>query len=424
MTTPQSSGSNTPAFGTAPAPPDRSWLTPATILGVVGVLIAAATLFYTRNAANIADEEGKRGEKLRLAALSAYIAPGIPAVEKTSAGGAGQTVDATGPHIDITLQNRASGPSLVTKVVLTFKESGELTGCHAPGGAAQVSPQYDFPVPTPLPPAPFTLEKDRLNFQVRPTDIERLTLTLGPATILPTPWYALVDVVLVHDGGKELKVGELAVVDAGADDSFRPDGESWLLGSPDEQACVRSNASLVERLRAVPGAVASKELTSLASALGNRSPAVASGPARSPAAPTPAPTLAPTPTPIPTPTVIPTPVPVPSSTGAGRYPPGTIPAGAGGCSPDTAGQICKVGKQGGAPYRDSPTGTAGDDVVPQGQQHFRCQRQGDPVTYGKYHNDWWAQLYTPGETGAQRWVNAVYIAGGGNDEPLPGLVVC
>ncbi|WP_432168972.1 hypothetical protein [Streptomyces sp. 1222.5] len=47
-----------------------------------------------------------------------------------------------------------------------------------------------------------------------------------------------------------------------------------------------------------------------------------------------------------------------------------------------------------------------------------CQRTGSEVTDGPYRNNWWVQADAGGPIG---WISAVYVRGGGNDEPVPGL---
>ncbi|MEV0114460.1 hypothetical protein AB0H77_14585 [Streptomyces sp. NPDC050844] len=47
-----------------------------------------------------------------------------------------------------------------------------------------------------------------------------------------------------------------------------------------------------------------------------------------------------------------------------------------------------------------------------------CQAPGGSVSYGSYYNYWWAQL----DDGS--WVSDVFISGGNNDEPVPGIPYC
>ncbi|MEV8589249.1 hypothetical protein AB0424_20180 [Streptomyces sp. NPDC051180] len=116
---------------------------------------------------------------------------------------------------------------------------------------------------------------------------------------------------------------------------------------------------------------------------------------------------------------------LPTTASAGPYPPGSVPEGPGGCSPGRNDLYrCTVGKRGGAPYQDSPTGKPMGGLVTRGEHPFLCQRQGAAHTYGAYHNDWWARVVLREATGEGGWVNAVYLSGGDNDRPVPGLPVC
>ncbi|GAA3901533.1 hypothetical protein GCM10023084_62470 [Streptomyces lacrimifluminis] len=47
-----------------------------------------------------------------------------------------------------------------------------------------------------------------------------------------------------------------------------------------------------------------------------------------------------------------------------------------------------------------------------------CQRQGTQVVDGPYRNNWWVQVNAGGPVG---WISAVYVRGGDNDQPVPGL---
>ncbi|MEW2304685.1 hypothetical protein AB0958_32800 [Streptomyces sp. NPDC006655] len=50
-----------------------------------------------------------------------------------------------------------------------------------------------------------------------------------------------------------------------------------------------------------------------------------------------------------------------------------------------------------------------------------CQRWGDNVSDGAYHNHYWVEIVSP--QGWLGWVSAVYVSGGSNDGPVPGVPV-
>ncbi len=47
-----------------------------------------------------------------------------------------------------------------------------------------------------------------------------------------------------------------------------------------------------------------------------------------------------------------------------------------------------------------------------------CQNEGDVVTDGSYRNNWWVQVEAGGPRG---WISAVYVRGGNNMAPIPGV---
>ena len=49
---------------------------------------------------------------------------------------------------------------------------------------------------------------------------------------------------------------------------------------------------------------------------------------------------------------------------------------------------------------------------------YYCQLQGGTVTDGRYQNNWWVEVIAGRYVG---WVNAVYVRGGGNNQPVPGV---
>ncbi|MEV6206960.1 hypothetical protein [Kitasatospora sp. NPDC051914] len=58
-----------------------------------------------------------------------------------------------------------------------------------------------------------------------------------------------------------------------------------------------------------------------------------------------------------------------------------------------------------------------------GTNYFYCQAVGSEVVEGPYRNNWWAK--TDDDSGNKGvWVNVVYLSGGGNDQPVPGLPGC
>ncbi|MGP3953265.1 serine/threonine-protein kinase [Streptomyces sp. 7N604] len=68
---------------------------------------------------------------------------------------------------------------------------------------------------------------------------------------------------------------------------------------------------------------------------------------------------------------------------------------------------------------------AGNEVglLNAGTNYFYCQTQGRRETYGQWTNIWWAK--TDDDSGnAGVFISDVYIKGGDNDQPVPGLPIC
>lgn len=58
-----------------------------------------------------------------------------------------------------------------------------------------------------------------------------------------------------------------------------------------------------------------------------------------------------------------------------------------------------------------------------GSNYFYCQGQGMDYSFDGYVNDWW--LKTDDDSGNSNvWVSAVYVSGGDDWEPIPGVPYC
>lgn len=114
------------------------------------------------------------------------------------------------------------------------------------------------------------------------------------------------------------------------------------------------------------------------------------------------------------------------STGGGGSVPTTGGAGPSSSS-DAACQSVGGGKYNCQVWRSAKSSTASGTevgVLGAGTNYFFCQQNlGRRETYGKWTNVWWAK--TDDDSGNTNvYVSDVYIKGGDNDEPIPGLPVC
>ncbi|MGW1864157.1 serine/threonine-protein kinase [Streptomyces mauvecolor] len=110
----------------------------------------------------------------------------------------------------------------------------------------------------------------------------------------------------------------------------------------------------------------------------------------------------------------------PSAPGTGGTSGGTAPP-AGSCQPIAGGKFnCQVWRSAKSIRHDG--GAAG--VLNAGTNYFYCQADlGRRETYGKWTNTWWAR--TDDDSGNTNvYVSVVYLKGGDNNEPVPGLKTC
>ncbi|MFD6080415.1 hypothetical protein ACFWG5_33080 [Streptomyces hydrogenans] len=265
------------AASTPDASPESRWRDKPNIIGLLtlgaAVVAVGLTIYYGNDSSDSGRSQAKSGEvqattgvseaerqpKLKVARVAAYLKKGIDGTDKAESE---NLKDLRGPHLDITFENRAPGPSLITRATLRLREAGQLPRCNGSGGELEISMNYDFPMPLELPKTPYEKAKD-ISFTVEDNKLDRLTLTMGPETVGWGPaWYGVADIVFDHDGVKTT-VGPIAVVDAGGDSAFYPEGDTWVIESVNEPSCLDETAALVDRLKAIPGITASKELTSL-----------------------------------------------------------------------------------------------------------------------------------------------------------------
>ncbi|GAA2785276.1 hypothetical protein GCM10010441_07790 [Kitasatospora paracochleata] len=240
----------------------------------VGLIVAVAVgfaVFRIEQQSQTTNDLARKGPELKsdltLSKVSAYIAGGTSG-EQRYGEEVTKTTDLHGPHIDLTLANIANGTSLITKASITFNQLQSLAPCSAEGGEIVVSANYQFTIPDdqqPVPPAkPFTLSKE-IAFEVVANRHDALELSLGNKTIIEgvSPWIAVVNVVLEHDGGQQLTVGPIAVVNTGDISTFYPDGDQWVMPENPAPGCIEKNTKLVSDILKTPNLVVSKEVASL-----------------------------------------------------------------------------------------------------------------------------------------------------------------
>ncbi|MFJ9857255.1 hypothetical protein ACIRVN_07100 [Streptomyces albogriseolus] len=233
------------------------------VLGVIAYRPSVDSAESAKKQTDVAASEASRLPNLQVMRTLAYLKDDLSGTYTYGLDKPEKQSGLRGPHIDVTFENRANGPALITKASLKFREMGHVETCGAVGGDLEISVNYDFPIPHPLPSVPYLTEKD-ISFQVGTNELDRLTLTTGPETVAGRPWYGVADVILEHDGGKKQVVGPVALIDTGSDEHFYPDFDQdrWVI-NVDDRACLQRTADLTSRLLSTPGVIAAKELKSL-----------------------------------------------------------------------------------------------------------------------------------------------------------------
>ncbi|MGW7467536.1 hypothetical protein ACWGJT_23350 [Streptomyces xantholiticus] len=216
-----------------------------------------------RSQADTGTSEAAREANLKVARVAAYVEAGIDGKFIDDSGEeVGKVKGRSGPHLDVTFENRAPGPSLITKATLRLREAGFFPACHPMGSDLAVSMNYEFRLPAELPTKPYEQTKE-ISFMVEENDLDRLTLTVGPDVEGVTSWYGVADIVFEHDGGKKTTLGPIAVVDGGSDPEFHPDGDTWVIEHITYPSCLDETANLVNHLMGIPDVTVSKELKTL-----------------------------------------------------------------------------------------------------------------------------------------------------------------
>lgn len=253
--------------------------------GIAGILAGTAVVTYfvirIEGHSKVSNDLARHGPELKsdlaVSQVSAYIEGGIDGEERDASvenSVRKKLTNLYGPHIDITLGNIANGTSLVTKASITFNRLQSLKPCAAVGGELVVSANYQFKIPDhqqPVPPAkPFTLTKT-ISYEVTANKHDRLMLTVGLPNIPDgnSPWLGVVDVILEHDGGQQLKIGPIALVDTGANPEFYPDGDKWKIPAKPAEGCIEENTKLVSEVLKTPNLVVAREVAGLDRALRN-----------------------------------------------------------------------------------------------------------------------------------------------------------
>ncbi|RZU75579.1 hypothetical protein EV384_4130 [Micromonospora kangleipakensis] len=112
---------------------DWSWRTPGADVVALALVVAAVALYPAWKSARsdgrqeqLQASEAARLPALKVARVSAYIKDGIAGSSRNGNGGSDKENDLWGPHLDVTFENRASGPCLITRARLEFRQVRSL----------------------------------------------------------------------------------------------------------------------------------------------------------------------------------------------------------------------------------------------------------------------------------------------------------
>ncbi|MEU6868842.1 hypothetical protein ABZ924_37405 [Streptomyces sp. NPDC046876] len=227
----------------------------------------------TQDGAKAAQSGPELKADLKVALVSAEIRGGLKGGQ-TQGEVKEKSDDLRGAHVDITVQNLATAPSLISKAKLTFRQSFHFEPCYGIGGDLVSTIAYDLTIPDDQPmvsgtrshKVPFERTAE-LTHQIPANSYEKFTLTTGPETTPDggNPWVGVFDIELTHDGGKVIKFGPVAAVSTGGNPEFYPvDKDTWHIGPQETvSGCTDRNAKTVRELLKTPGLTASAELKAL-----------------------------------------------------------------------------------------------------------------------------------------------------------------
>ncbi len=172
-----------------------------------------------------------------------------------------------GAVAEVTVRNLTSETALITRAVVTVRDSSVLPACHATDVDLSVGAHHDVEIPDGSPPTPFTVT-DELRQEVPGDGKATVRLSVGPRTPTALPWAGVVDIVLEHDDGLKVQAGPVALVGTGSNPLFYPDGGKWVIQQPlHDKTCVKKIRAMIAEFAAIPGITLAGELRELDTAV-------------------------------------------------------------------------------------------------------------------------------------------------------------
>ncbi|MFF2026903.1 hypothetical protein [Rhodococcus koreensis] len=218
-------------------PRTRTWIIVGTFLTILAIAASTALLWPkpARPALEVA--------ALRVADPSKIDADLYNAVSDAKEPFENESIDATAA--DITLKNNGTAPALITGAEVDVLYAEQMKDCtQGGGGPVVVSAGYSVKLPTPVPPRPFTVDRE-MRYEVKGGSTDRMTLSVGPdrqSFSSRLPYLIVAHISLEHDKSTErLDVGNIAIAVRAGQGYDQADGAL-------DRECVEENFKLVEKL--------------------------------------------------------------------------------------------------------------------------------------------------------------------------------
>jgi len=182
-----------------------AWVTIGALVGIVGLVLSVVQIIQGMETPP-ADLE-----------VAAVTIDGQQSMRGTVFGGDSKTNRSIGmTPIELTLQNKGSEPSLITRIDAEIVYFAQLQDCTGASPATEtIAVNYQMPIAmNDIEPAQKDLSNE-IRFEVKPESADRMVLNLGPRTqpaFETTPMVMAAKIKLVHDGDEILDVGTVSLV--------------------------------------------------------------------------------------------------------------------------------------------------------------------------------------------------------------------
>jgi hypothetical protein len=246
------------------------------VVATISTAVVASSIALNANRISSESlETAKRQEvknsEIAIATATPYLGDELDAKEFAAGDEESSPAKVRPPLIDITVKNSGEGAGLVTRISLRFETLDFMSACLNPGGGpSAINAVYQFTVPTPLPTAPYVMDKS-VRYEVAANDYERFAITVGPgeSSTMDGPWVAVVWASLFVDGlEKPLTAGPFALIQGAFPSwvTFDDTTKRWRVDyseSANNVACELEEAEELQTILARKDLIPSPEIASL-----------------------------------------------------------------------------------------------------------------------------------------------------------------